>query len=110
MIDWTRITNLRDEIGADDFDEVVELFLDEVHIVIEKLRSAPDLGALEADFHFLKGSALNLGFTTFSEKCHNSERQAAQGLMAQINLKDILDCYDHSKAQFAQELPNRFAA
>lgn len=30
MIDWARIIELHDEIGADDFNEVVELFLSEV--------------------------------------------------------------------------------
>ena len=30
MIDWSRVEELRDKIGAEDFDEVVELFLSEV--------------------------------------------------------------------------------
>lgn len=110
MIDWERVSELRDEIGAADFAEVVELFLDEVHIVIAKLRHTLDTGALEADLHFLKGSALNLGFTVFSEKCHTGERQAAFGHPEQIKLIDILDCFDQSKTVFTQELPLRYAA
>ena len=27
MIDWDRVSELRDEVGADDFDEVVDLLL-----------------------------------------------------------------------------------
>ena len=30
MIDWNRVLELRDEVGAEDFDEVVELSL--IHI------------------------------------------------------------------------------
>ena len=30
MIDWTRIKQLRDEIGEEDFPEVVEIFIEEV--------------------------------------------------------------------------------
>ena len=30
MIDWNRVAALREEVGAEDFDEVVELFLQEV--------------------------------------------------------------------------------
>ena len=30
MIDWTKVTELREEIGDEDFQEVVELFLEEV--------------------------------------------------------------------------------
>ena len=39
MIDWTRVSELRDEVGAEDFDEVVELFLEEVDEAIKILRT-----------------------------------------------------------------------
>ena len=58
MIDWDRLKELRDEVGAEDFDEVVELFLDEVEGVMDRLRDSPDVDTLEEDLHFLKGSAL----------------------------------------------------
>ena len=41
MIDWNRISTLRDEVGAEDFDEVVELFLDEVEEVILPVVASP---------------------------------------------------------------------
>jgi len=50
MIDW-----------AEDFDEVVELFLEEVDEAIVALRDLTDLSELEPQCHFLKGSALNIG-------------------------------------------------
>lgn len=110
MIDWDRVTELREQIGADDFDEVVELFLDEVLEVIGMLRDAPQPEKLECQLHFLKGSALNLGFADFSEKCHVGERQAANGQADQVDVKAILDSFDASHHLFLEELPSRFAA
>lgn len=110
MIDWDRVSELRDQIGPEDFGEVVELFLDEVMEVIARLRIAPEKEDLEAQLHFLKGSALNLGFADFSEKCHAGERQAANGQSSEINLQAILDSFDSSHHLFAKELEARFAA
>ncbi|MBR9650441.1 Hpt domain-containing protein [Thalassovita aquimarina] len=110
MIDWNRIAELREDIGPEDFEEVFELFLDEVHGVIEKLRNCPDASDLESDLHFLKGSAMNLGFANFSEKCYVGERLAADGRSDRIDIAAILDCYDRSLAEFTQDLPKKFAA
>ena len=110
MIDWNRISTLRDEVGAEDFDEVVELFLDEVEEVIERLRATPDPGTLEGDLHFLKGSALSLGFVDFSTLCQQGETRSAAGAAATVDLAEILDCYEASKKVFVAELPTAFAA
>lgn len=104
MINWERVEELRDEIGAEDFDEVVELFLDEVEEVIERLRAAPDLSTLEADLHFLKGSALNLGFETFSQLCQAGEAASAAGQAATVDVPAILGAFEESKAIFQQKL------
>ena len=110
MINWDRVTELRDEIGAEDFDEVVEIFLEEVEEEITKLRTVADTDALEAPLHFLKGSALNLGFATFSELCQTGETAAAAGEGDTIDLAEILNCYDASKAEFLSALSNLDAA
>jgi HPt (histidine-containing phosphotransfer) domain-containing protein len=104
MIDWTRIKNLRDEVGAEDFDEVVEIFIEEVSEMIETLRAAPRADTLGEDLHALKGSALNLGFTDFSALCQKGETLAAQDRASEINLTPILHCYDRSKAAFLDGL------
>jgi HPt (histidine-containing phosphotransfer) domain-containing protein len=110
MIDWGRVQDLRDEIGADAFAEVVELFLDEVDTEIGKLR-LPDADAnLEALLHFLKGSALNLGFAAFADLCHGGERAAATGNHDGIDLDAVLDCYTHSKSEFIAGLAQVIAA
>lgn len=73
MIDWDRVAELRNDFGEDDFLEIVELFLAEVE---EKLNSLPEQpeGSLSEDFHFLKGSAANLGFRAFQSLCSKNEK------------------------------------
>ena len=46
MIDWARVSELRDEVGEGDFDEVVELFLEEVDEAIAAWRDLRDLSVL----------------------------------------------------------------
>jgi HPt (histidine-containing phosphotransfer) domain-containing protein len=104
MIDWERVDELRDEVGADDFAEVVELFLEEVDEVIERLRSAPDPASFEAELHFLKGCALNLGFSAFSVLCGNGEKTAAGGHPASIDIAAVVDSFDRSRAEFLSRL------
>jgi len=100
MIDWNRVGELRGEVGEEDFAEVVELFLEEVDELVERLSTAPDPPTYEADLHFLKGSALNLGFVEFAALCAEGEAKAARGEQAKVDLGSILDCYQTSKAQF----------
>jgi len=100
MIDWQRVTTLRDEIGAEDFEEVVPLFLEEVEAVTDELRANPDISRLEDHMHFLKGSAISLGFATFSAMCGDGEIQAAAGGGVQVDIAAILKCYEQSKQVF----------
>lgn len=105
MIDWNRVTQLRDEIGKDDFDEVVEIFLEEVEEEIAELRANPAPDSLEAKLHFLKGSALNLGFDDFSKLCKDGEVTAARGDPSGIDLGLIVESYMTSKTTFLDALP-----
>ena len=52
MIDWARVSELRDEVGAEDYDDVVELFLEEVDEAIVALRDLTDFSELEPQCHF----------------------------------------------------------
>ncbi|MDN5786106.1 Hpt domain-containing protein [Pseudorhodobacter sp.] len=102
MIDWKRVEELRDEIGEDDFNEVVALFLDETDEVAMNLRNDMAHGAIESALHFLKGSALNLGFTELAALCQAGEKAAAQGHAATVDLGLVLDSYNRSKHAFEQ--------
>lgn len=110
MIDWNRVENLREEIGADAMGEFVALFLEEVEAEIEKLRDLSDRQDLEAQLHFLKGGALNLGFAAFSDLCHAGEVAAAEGQAHCVDLARILTCYETSKTVFLEGLVTIIAA
>tara|TARA_R110002074_G_scaffold609_16_gene3328 strand:- start:381 stop:713 length:333 start_codon:yes stop_codon:yes gene_type:complete len=109
MIDWTRVKELREEVGAEDFGEVVDLFLEEVNDVTERMKAGPDLSNLEADLHFLKGSALSLGFNDFANLCQDGETASAQGQSDDVNVAAILTSYDASKVVFLADLPTILA-
>lgn len=46
MINWDRVAELREEVGVDDFAEIIELFLEEVDAIIELLRDGQGLSDL----------------------------------------------------------------
>lgn len=101
MIDWPRVRELKEEIGPDGFDEVIEIFLEEVEEVIDRLKSG-QRDQLEQDLHFLKGSALNLGFADFSTLCQDGEKRSADGQAATVDVPQILASYDTSKTAFLE--------
>ena len=108
MINWTQVSALRDEVGPEDFDEVVTLFLEEVQEVIDELPSVGNAD-MESKMHFLKGSALNLGFTDFSDLCAAGEKMAASGQSDAVDVAGVVSSYDASRAHFLGELGARFA-
>ena len=100
VIAWDRVNELRSEIGEDDFAEVVVMFLDEADEVIGRIAKTVGAKALEADLHFLKGAALNLGFAQFASLCQDGERRAAGGSTS-IDLAQICTSYLASKKALA---------
>jgi len=100
MIDWNRISELQSDIGADEFDEIVGLFLEEVETEIASFRDSSDHDKLEAQLHFLKGSALNLGFSDFAGLCQSGETAASQGRSDHVDLHEIIKSYERSRAAF----------
>ena len=104
MIDWNRVADLRAEVGEEDFEMIVGIFHDEVEEVIARLRQALDLGRLEEDLHFLRGSALNLGFRALGRLCNEGERLAAEGRVAAFDLAELFRVYDQSWVAFRRGL------
>ena len=100
MIDWTCAAELRAEVGDEDFREIVGLFLDEADEAIDRLPTVASGPALEELLHFLKGSALNLGFVTFSEMCKDGELKVRGGQADTVDRPAITACYQASKAEF----------
>ncbi|MEO9895307.1 MAG: Hpt domain-containing protein [Paracoccaceae bacterium] len=110
MIDWAQVQQLRGEVGAEDFDEVVELFLEEVDEIVDRLRTSTSRDNLESDLHFLKGSALNLGFADFSSLCQTGEQMSANGQAQDVDLVSVLNCYDASRAIFLNDMSDKLSA
>ncbi|MBB3994117.1 HPt (histidine-containing phosphotransfer) domain-containing protein [Sulfitobacter undariae] len=106
MIDWKRIKVLQDEIGKDDFPDIVEIFVEEVDEIIQSIGGAPDLETLGDTLHALKGSALNLGFSAFADLCQQGELRAADGGAQDVSLAPILQCYAQSKDIFLAGIVN----
>ena len=109
MIDWDRVKELRSEIGADDFNEVAEMFLQEADEAVARLIPGLSAAAMEADLHFLKGAALNLGFDALSGLCQDGERRAAAGDTG-VDLDAVRSTYFASKSAFEGGLDQAFAA
>jgi HPt (histidine-containing phosphotransfer) domain-containing protein len=109
MIDWDRVKELRSEIGADDFAEVAAMFLDEADEAVARLAPGLSAKAMEADLHFLKGAALNLGFVALSGLCQEGERRAASGDTA-VDLDAVRNAYRASRSSFESGLAQAFAA
>jgi len=100
MIDWSRVEELKDEVGQEDFVEVAEMFLEEVDEVVDRLVSRPNPSSLKDDMHFLKGSALNLGFSEMGLFCQKSEQAAAAGDASSIDIDELVRIYTTSKEVF----------
>ncbi len=109
MIDWERVKELRAEIGADDFSEVAVMFLEEADDAVSRLSPNMSAKALEADLHFLKGAALNLGFDALSGLCQEGERRAAAGDTG-VDLDAVRSTYFASKSAFQSGVDQAFAA
>jgi HPt (histidine-containing phosphotransfer) domain-containing protein len=94
----------------DDFDEIVEMFFDEIEPVITRLPDVDAAPTLAGDLHFLKSGALNLGFERFAALCSAGEAAAEQGQTKAINIPQLLEVYATSKNQFLSGLAQLNAA
>ncbi len=106
MIEWSRVNELREEVGETDFKEVVDLFLEEVSEVLDRL-SGPQ-GDMAENLHFLKGCALSLGFEALAQLCEQCERQAASA--APVDVGAIVACFEQSRSKFLASLSQGAAA
>lgn len=110
MIDWSRVRELREEVGEEDFAEVVDLFMEEVEGVIGGLRHIRQEEAMLQALHFLKGSALSLGFAGFCDRCTAEEHRCAAHGLDNSALEVLIDSYTASRTVFLDEIEARIAA
>lgn len=99
MLNMRRIEELKSEVGEDDFAEVIELFCEEVEEALEALdtQTGNELGQ---NLHFLKGSALNIGFDQLGELCRVAEVKFAEGSNQCPDITGIKEAYSASRAAF----------
>jgi len=97
-IDWHRVAELREDVGAEDFGDVATLFLQEVEETLAAMRGRPDALLLAERLHFLKGAALNLGFSALAEMCQQGEAEAGNG--APVDLEEIAAAFERARAAF----------
>jgi hypothetical protein len=69
VISVERVRELRDEVGDEDFEEIVALFVAESDSLVGKLQTVGEPAEAEMLLHALKGSALNLGFDELARLC-----------------------------------------
>jgi len=75
LLNRERLSTLRDEIGAEGFEDVVAMYLKECDEVVARI-TAPGTGIVTAaDLHFLKGNALMLGFEDLADLCRIGETE-----------------------------------
>lgn len=105
MIDWERANVLRDEVGPEAFDEVVTLFLDEVEETLAALSTSMSVPELMDALHFLKGSALSVGFKKLAERCRNGEGSEPP---TPEYLESLFGIYSESKSEFLTGIAESF--
>ena len=110
MIDWDRIEELRHEIGAEDFSEVAEIFLEELEEVVAKITGSGSSDGLEEQMHFIKGCALNLGFAEMAQFASDGERSAAAGQASDVDLAALATCFKSSRREFLARFGDSAAA
>ena len=98
MVNWDRVSELREEVGEEDLAEVITLFCEEVEEVLAVLDQAP-AADMPGHLHFLKGSALNIGFAAVSTRCEAEEAKLKQAPDTAPDIVGIRSDYMASKAE-----------
>ncbi|SHG99111.1 Hpt domain-containing protein [Cognatishimia maritima] len=100
MIDWPHVRKLQQDVGADDFSEIVALYFSEVEDAFDRIR---EKGLTATDMHLLKGSAANMGFVAFSKACQIAEH-ALQNAGVECDIDAVTDSYNDSVKDFLNGL------
>ena len=108
VIDWKRLAELRDEVGVDDFNEIIALFLEEVDGVIDLFRGGQGFEELDTYLHFLKGSARHIGFCEFEALCQLGEILLSQSRQDQIDITELISGYEETRQAFLAQTSQIF--
>jgi len=84
------------------------MFLAESDEAVARLLAGKPDPTLEADLHFLKGSALNLGFQHLAALCSAGEKRAAAGVP--VNVPEVAESFVATRLAFEAGLRDSRAA
>ncbi|MDG4646879.1 Hpt domain-containing protein [Roseibacterium sp. SDUM158017] len=102
FIDWDRLMSLRHDIGEEDFADVAFVFFSEMDGKLLELLEDPTRRTAD-DFHFLRGSAANLGFVAMAEACETAEAACREGRVP--DLDDVTGSFRGALAEVQPRLP-----
>ena len=102
VVDWDRINELRGDIGEEDFADLAILFVSELHETITRLVTQPD-SVTEADFHFLRGGASNLGFQSVVDACTSAEEACLNGQSP--NIEAVHAAFEAAMVEITVQFP-----
>jgi len=104
MINWARAHELEEDFGKEGLGEVVDLFLSEVEEALGRLAATQDAATLEDNLHFLKGSALNLGFDAVGALCVAREDAVSAAAGGAFVVGPLKEMYQASRAEFLRRV------
>lgn len=100
MLDWTRISELQNDLGEDGFAELAVMFLDEIEQALDGLPGVSDPVMLAETLHMIKGCALNLGLGTVANCAAQLEQQAAGATGLEQELLALQEKFLASRQEF----------
>tara|TARA_R110000796_G_scaffold27713_2_gene76267 strand:+ start:4747 stop:5079 length:333 start_codon:yes stop_codon:yes gene_type:complete len=106
VIDWAYVNGLCNDIGRDSFDEIIQVFFEEVEDTLKHLENLPNQIDITEELHFLQGSALNLGFVGFSAECRKRHEILPDNLDELRHTANLLATYKASKIKFLSAINN----
>ncbi|WP_167626591.1 Hpt domain-containing protein [Paracoccus luteus] len=96
------------ELGEPEFRTILELFLDEIEAAVRR-PAAAGTAEFEAQLHFLKGSAWNIGLSDFGALCQVCEALAIRGCADQVDPATLAECYALSRQVLMRDLDRMLA-
>lgn len=107
MIDWARVRQLRNDVGAGEFLPLVTLFLDEIEARLDRLD--PASGQLSQDVQALRRSALNLGFMRLAALCLSAEISLRNGRPELIRPDELSSSFGAARQALRREMSEQLA-
>ena len=109
MINWKRVSEIFEDFGEDGFAEVTDLFVLEPEEALERLVQAETPERMRAEFHFLKGAALTLGFDDIAEICATGEQLAEADQDCRAEKSQVIEQLPRTCAAFLEQWRSRVA-